>query len=142
MDLAEMTILVVDDEPSVLDTVEDGLRSQGCRSVLKAATGEEGLRIAEAHPGPITVLLVDVVMPGVSGPEVAERLRAVRPDTKVLFMSGFSTEVTVVNGVKEGDPLVVKPFRLETLRRKIQELLEVGRSPFSRPPQPPNRSGL
>jgi DNA-binding response OmpR family regulator len=63
---------------------------------------------------------------------------AIRPDTKLLYMSGFSTEVTVVHGVSAGDPLLVKPFSLETLGRKVKELLE-HRSPFSRPPQPPGR---
>jgi len=82
--------------------------------------------------------VVDVVMPGLSGPEVAARLHATRPDTKVLYMSGFSTEVTVVHGVSAGDPLLVKPFSLETLARKVKELVE-HRSPFSRPPQPPGR---
>ena len=95
--------------------------------------------MAESHQGPIALLLVDVVMPGLSGPEVATRLHAARPDTKVLFMSGFSTEVTVVHGVAAGDPLLVKPFSLETLGRKVKEIVE-HRSPFSRPPQPPGRA--
>lgn len=133
----EKTVLVVDDEPTVLGTVRDGLTAHGYR-VLGALDGETALQMAEAHQGPIALLLVDVVMPGLSGPEVARRLHATRPDTKLLYMSGFSTEVTVVHGVSAGDPLLVKPFSLETLGRKVKELLE-HRSPFSRPPQPPGR---
>ena len=79
----EKTILVVDDEPTVLGTVRDGLTAHGYR-VLEALDGETALQMAEAHQGPIALLLVDVVMPGLSGPEVAVRLHAIRPDTKLL----------------------------------------------------------
>ncbi len=129
------TVLVVDDEPSVLDTVRDGLTAHGYQ-VLKASGGEEALQIAQAHQGSIALALVDVVMPTMSGPEVAKRLHEARPDLKILFMSGFSTEVVVVHGITGGDALLVKPFSLETLARKVHELLDY-RSPFSRPPQPP-----
>ena len=131
------TVLVVDDEPTVLGTVRDGLTAHGYR-VLEALDGETAVRVAESHQGPIALLLVDVVMPGLSGPEVAKRLLAVRPDTKLLYMSGFSTEVTVVHGVSDRDPLLVKPFSLETLGRKVKEIVE-HRSPFSRPPQSQGR---
>jgi len=129
------TILVVDDEPVVLDTVRDGLTAHGYQ-VLSAASGDEALQISQAHQGSIALALVDVIMPGMSGPEVAQRLHAARPDLKVLFMSGFSTEVVVVHGLDAGDPLLVKPFSLDTLGRKVHEILDY-RSPFSRPPQPP-----
>jgi DNA-binding response OmpR family regulator len=129
------TILVVDDEPVVLDTVRDGLTAHGYQ-VLSAASGNEALQVSQAHQGSIALALVDVIMPGMSGPEVAQRLHAARPDLKVLFMSGFSTEVVVVHGLDAGDPLLVKPFSLDTLGRKVHEILDY-RSPFSRPPQPP-----
>jgi len=129
------TILVVDDEPVVLETVRDGLTVHGYQ-VLTAGSGDEALQVAQAHQGPIALALVDVIMPGMSGPEVAQRLHAARPDLKILFMSGFSTEVVVVHGLDTGDPLLVKPFSLDTLGRKVRESLEY-RSPFARPPQPP-----
>ncbi len=129
------TILVVDDEPVVLETVRDGLTAHGYQ-VLTAGGGEEALQTAERHQGAIALALVDVVMPGMSGPEVAQRLHASRPDLKILFMSGFSTEVVVVHGMNAGDPLLVKPFSLDTLGRKVHEILDY-RSPFARPPQPP-----
>ena len=129
------TILVVDDEPVVLDTVRDGLTAHGYQ-VLTAANGDEALQVSQAHQGSIALALVDVIMPGMSGPEVAQRLHVARPDLKVLFMSGFSTEVVVVHGLDAGDPLLVKPFSLDTLGRKVHQILDY-RSPFSRPQQPP-----
>jgi DNA-binding response OmpR family regulator len=137
MSPGETTVLVVDDEPTVLNTVRDGLAGHGYH-VLEALDGETALRIAQSHQGPIALLLVDVLMPKLSGPEVAQRLRADRPDMKVLFMSGLSTEVAVVHGVTSGDPFLVKPFSPDTLARKVREILEY-RSPFSRPPQSPGR---
>ena len=135
MSPAGATILVVDDEPTVLETVRDGLTAHGYQ-VLTAGSGEEALQVAQAHQGVIALALVDVVMPVMSGPDVAQRLHQARPDLKVLFMSGFSTEVVVVHGITAGDPLLVKPFSLESLARKVHELVDY-RSPFSRPPQPP-----
>ena len=129
------TILVVDDEPAVLETVRDGLAAHGYQ-VLTAGRGDEAMQVAQAHQGPIALALVDVVMPGLSGPEVVQRLHASRPEFKVLFMSGFSTEVVVVHGLDTGDPILVKPFSLDTLGRKVREILDY-RSPFARPPQPP-----
>jgi DNA-binding response OmpR family regulator len=128
-------ILVVDDEPTVLETVRDGLTAHGYQ-VLTAGSGEEALQVAQAHQGVIALALIDVVMPVMSGPDVAQRLHQARPDLKILFMSGFSTEVVVVHGITAGDPLLVKPFSLESLARKVHELVDY-RSPFSRPPQPP-----
>jgi DNA-binding response OmpR family regulator len=131
------TVLIVDDEPNVLLTLNDGLVAQGY-NVLKATSGEEAMRAARAHTGPIGLLLIDVAMPGQSGPQVAALLREIRPDAKVLYMSGFSNSVVLNHGLQLGDPLIVKPFTLEALGRKVQELLAY-RSPFSRPPQPPGR---
>jgi two-component system, cell cycle sensor histidine kinase and response regulator CckA len=132
MSVAGATVLVVDDEPAVLDTVRDGLAAHGYQ-VLTAAGPDEAIQVAQAHAGTIALALIDVVMPGMSGPEVARRLHESRPDLKVLFMSGFSTEVVVVHGLTEGDPLLVKPFSLATLARKVHDVLDY-RSPFSRPP--------
>src|SRR5262249_40155668 len=101
------TILVVDDEPVVLETVRDGPTAPGYQ-VLTAGGGEEALQVGQADQGEIALALVDVVMPGMGGPEVVQRLHASRPDLKILFMSGFSTEVGVVHGLDTGDPLLVK----------------------------------
>ena len=142
MSLEVTTILVVDDESAVLETVRDGLTGHGYE-VLTAVKGEAALQIAKTHHGPIAVVLVDAVMPGgFNGPEVVERIHVIRPDTKALFMSGFSNEIVMIHGIKEGDPFIIKPFSFETLRRKIHELLEVRPSrpsPFARPQQTPGR---
>jgi response regulator RpfG family c-di-GMP phosphodiesterase len=114
MNPSDTTILVVDDEPVVLDTVRDGLIGHGYQ-VLSATGGDEALQVAQAHQGPIAPAVVDVVMPAMIGPEVIN---------------------VVVHGVTAGDPLLVKPFRLDTLGRKIHDILDY-RSPFSRPLQPP-----
>ncbi len=136
-DAAAKTILVVDDEHNVVITMADILQANGY-AVLTALSGEEALRAAEAHAGPIALLLCDVVMPVMGGAEVAERLRATRPETRVLFVSGFSTEVVVARGIRPGDPVLVKPVNPDTLVRKVRELLDY-RSPFTRPPARPGR---
>src|SRR5262249_4989495 len=136
MSPAGATILVVDDEPVVLETVRDGLTAHGYQ-VLTAGGGEEALQVAQGHQGEIALALVDVVMPGMGGPEGVQRLHSSRPDFNILFMSGFSPDVVVVRGRHTGDPLLVKPFSLDTLGRKVREILDSRRSPFARPPQPP-----
>ncbi len=127
------TILVVDDEPDV------------CELAREATDGEEALRIAEAHAEPIHLLLTDVVMPRLNGVELAGRLTRQRPDTKVLYMSGFAVvgaqhELLSGPGLEPGDPILPKPFNAESLTRKVREILTTpspSRSPFSRPrPRP------
>jgi len=125
------TILVVDDDPVVLALARDILAGEGYH-VFEAAGGEDALRIAEKYGGLIHLLLTDVVMPGMSGRELADRLRPIRRETKVLFMSGFTTELVADYGVISGDPLITKPFTLAGLAHKVREILGY-RSPFARP---------
>lgn len=121
------TILVVDDEDGVRTLAQDVLEMQGY-AILNTGDPRQALRIARGHPGPIDLLLTDVVMPLMNGRELADRLVAIRPDTKVLFMSGFD-----VSGMLEpGAPFVAKPFDVDTLVRKVRDVLE-RRSPFARP---------
>ena len=80
-----------------------------------------------------------VVMPGLSGPDVAARLHAIQPSMKVLYMSGFATEYVQARGLREGDPLLVKPFSPETLLSKVRAML-ASRSRFARRPGQPSRS--
>ena len=79
------TILVVDDEGQVRNLARDILLGAGYR-VLEAEDGEQALRLAEQHPGAIHVLLTDIMMPGMNGKELADRVAATRPDTKMIFM--------------------------------------------------------
>lgn len=92
--------------------------------VLRASSGEAALRIAEQHAGPIDLLLADVVMPGMSGRELADRLRPLRPEIRVIYMSAFSAEVIGEHGVLEANaPLVSKPFTTDFLLQRVREVL-------------------
>jgi CheY-like chemotaxis protein len=126
------TILVVDDEIQVRSLARDILLGAGYR-VLEAEDGEHALRVAQEHPGAIHVLLTDIMMPGINGKELADRLVASRPDTKTIFMSGRAAEVISEAGVLiPVDAFLAKPFTVERLLNKVRERLEY-RSPFSRP---------
>jgi CheY-like chemotaxis protein len=126
------TILVVDDEAEVRSLARDILEGSGYM-VLEAASGEEALRLAEAHPHPIHLLLTDIVMPGINGGTLADRLRVLRRETKIVYMSAHTSEVIGDYGVRvPSDSFVAKPFTVERLIRKIQEKLGQ-QSPFKRP---------
>src|SRR5689334_16813292 len=126
------TILVVDDEVQVRNLARDILAGAGYR-VLEAEDGENALRIAEEHQGAIHVLLTDVMMPGINGKQLGDRLLALRPDIKTIFMSGRAAEVISDAGVLiPVDAFVAKPFTVERLLNKVRERLEY-RSPFSPP---------
>lgn len=124
------TILIVDDEDGVRAMAQDVLAIRGY-TILSTGDPRHALRIAREHPGPIDLLLTDVVMPLMNGAELAERFVAIRPDAKVLYMSGFA----VTGIVPRGAPFVAKPFDVEELARRVRQLLD-RRSPFSRPSQP------
>lgn len=129
------TILVADDSPDILYLARDILKTRGY-TVLTAPDGGAALRLAEGYAGPIHALLVDVVMPGLTGPDLADRLRSTRSEMKVVFMSGYTTEVMDQYGLmRSGANFVGKPFTPDVLERKIREALDY-RSPFSRPPAP------
>ncbi|PYM45077.1 MAG: hypothetical protein DME16_18720 [Candidatus Rokuibacteriota bacterium] len=125
------TLLVVDDDPWVLRVTVDFLVGEEGYDVLPATGGEEAMRIAETHDGPIHVLLTDVVMPRVNGWMLAKRLRVVRPETKVLFMTAFSSELVSDYRTVLGDPVIMKPCELGELAYKIRALLGHS-SPFAR----------
>lgn len=119
------TILVVEDEQMVREFTCRVLREQGY-NVLEASNGEEALQLAEEQTtGNIHLLLTDTVMPRVSGPELANRLKQLRPDVRVLFMSGYTDKSIVRHGVlEEGTQFIQKPFAFENLARKIREVLD------------------
>ena len=125
------TILVVDDDPWVLRVTVDFLVGEEGYDVLQATGGDEALRIAETHDGPIHVLLTDVVMPRVNGWMLAKRLRPIRTEAKVLFMTAFSSELVSDYRTVLGDPVIMKPCELGELAYKIRELLGHS-SPFAR----------
>jgi CheY-like chemotaxis protein len=118
------TILFVEDEQSVRELVSEYLSARGYR-VLDAADGMQALAIAAAHKGKIQLLITDVVMPRVSGREVAARLAPTRPDLKVLYISGYTDDSVFRHGVLEGGmAFLQKPFNLKALATKIREILE------------------
>ncbi len=105
-------------------TVEDRLREHGY-IVLEAGHPEDALRLAGEHTGRIHLLLTDVVMPGISGRELAERLLPQRPETAVLYMSGYTDNAIVHHGVlAAGTSFLQKPFTPVSLARKVREVLD------------------
>ncbi len=111
------TILLVEDESPVRYVVRTILQRSGY-SVLEAGDGGAALHLSQAHPGPIHLLLTDVVMPGLSGPELFQRLDLQRPGMPVLYMSGYADKTV------PGDHFLQKPFTKEALVRKVREVLE------------------
>jgi PAS domain S-box-containing protein len=118
------TILFVEDEQSVRELVRDYLRGVGYR-VLEAGDGIEALEAAALYNGKIHVLITDVVMPRLSGRDLAAKLSSTRPDLKVLFISGYTDDTIVRHGVLEGGvAFLQKPFNLNALAEKIREVLK------------------
>jgi CheY-like chemotaxis protein len=123
-DARATTVLVVDDEPDVRKLVTAMLTQSGYR-VLTADTGENAVRLFKSNPD-VALLLTDVVAPGMSGPMIADQAAALRPDIKVLFMSGYdNTQVVQRYVVEKGYSLLVKPFTAIQLERKIREVMGV-----------------
>jgi CheY-like chemotaxis protein len=117
------TVLVVEDEESVRALI-CSILSQNGYSVLQAANPAEALKIAQQQQR-IHLVLTDVVMPGMNGPAMAEKLKEIRPGVKVLFMSGYAGGFGVARGLLEdGAPLLQKPFTKNALLRKLRETLE------------------
>ena len=118
------TVLLVEDAAAVRAVTKQALERQGY-VVLEAPDGEAALRLAQQHRGPIHLLLTDVVMPRVSGRELAERLTQVRPDMKVLYASGYTDDSVVRHGILElGTAYLQKPFSPESLARKVRDVLD------------------
>lgn len=117
------TVLVVEDDPGIRALMRKILTRQSF-AVLEAAGGEEALRLAENHSGPIRLLITDLLMPHMSGREVSERLRASRPDVKVIFVSGYTDDPMIQAGeLPEGTAFLQKPFTLGALLDKVHAIL-------------------
>jgi PAS domain S-box-containing protein len=118
------TILIVEDEAAVLQVAQRVLTKAGYR-VLTATNGGEALLVEEAHQGTIDLLLTDVVMPHLSGRELAERMTANNPKLKTLYMSGYTDNAIVHHGVFDaGTRFIGKPFNAAELRRKVRDVLD------------------
>jgi two-component system cell cycle sensor histidine kinase/response regulator CckA len=122
------TILLVEDEDQVRNVACGILRRHGY-TVIHARGGEEALLLIANRTGTIDLLMTDVVMPGMSGPELAKRLGEVRPNTRVLCMSGYTDDAAVRHGVIDAElAYLQKPLTVETLTRKVREVLDAKRA--------------
>ena len=118
------TILVVEDEPAVLALSQRALETHGY-VVLAASDATTALRLVERHGGTIHLLLTDVVMPGMSGRDLADQLSARRPGTRVLYMSGYPGDAVVQHGeLQPGAAFLQKPFSPDGLARKVRDVLD------------------
>jgi two-component system, cell cycle sensor histidine kinase and response regulator CckA len=118
------TILVVDDEPGIRGLIRKILRRERY-NVLEAENGEDALTVALSHAGPIHLLLTDVIMPGLSGPELARRMCEASPELKVLLISGYSGEDgALLEKLPSGHAFLPKPFTLGALVSKVRETLD------------------
>ena len=124
------TILLVEDEANLRYLARQFLEKQGYR-VIEAADGVAAMQIAVAHEEVIHLLLTDVIMPGMNGRELSQRISEIRPNVKVLYMSGYTENVIGRNGMLDaGVRLLQKPFTLRDLKSKVREVLDS--TPFPR----------
>ena len=117
------TVLLVEDEESVRQLVRETLTVKGYR-VIEAENGEAGLAAAARHGGKIDLVITDVVMPGMGGREMVKHMTDTRPETKVLYLSGYTEDAILSEGtIESGTAFLQKPFTLQNLSRKVREVL-------------------
>jgi two-component system cell cycle sensor histidine kinase/response regulator CckA len=121
------TVLLVDDDPKICQVTARKLQRHGFM-VLVAADAETALKIAKSHPGHIDLLIADVLMPGMSGPLLAEYLLAIRPLTPILFISGVAHEETLPQQTSPKMAFLGKPFTAERLTQTVHHVLDARRS--------------
>jgi CheY-like chemotaxis protein len=118
------TVLLVEDDDVVRSLAQRVLADHGYR-VLEAADGEQALALCQHYAGPVHLLVTDVVMPRMSGPELAQRLAANRPQTQVLYVSGYMDEAIVRHGlIEEAAPFLPKPYSPATLLTRVRQVLD------------------
>jgi len=121
-------VLLVDDEDAVRGVVREALKLSGYE-VLEARGGAQAVELARAHRAAIHLVLTDVVMPGLSGPETARRVLALHPEARVLFMSGHPR---VDGDPGRGAPLLQKPVSPDALARRVREVLDAASAEAAR----------
>ncbi len=122
MPIGTETILLVDDEELIRETARIALESAGY-TVLLASDGDDAMQTCQSHQGPIHLLLSDVVMPKMSGRQLADLVRGLRKDIKVLFMSGYTDDAILQHGIQAGVAFLQKPLTPLVLCRKVREVL-------------------
>ena len=124
------TILLVEDEEDVRKLAVRILQRQGY-TVLEASCGKDALALCKEHAGPIHLILTDVVMPGMNGRQLADQLIRLRPNLKVVYMSGYTDNAVIHHGVlEEGVNYIQKPFTMDGLMKKMREALDKSSSPL------------
>jgi PAS domain S-box-containing protein len=125
LDMGSQTILVVEDDAALLQVTHRSLEEVGY-AILAARSPAEAIHISESHLGPIHLMVTDVIMPGMSGDKLASYLAALRPEMRVLYVSGYTDDTIVHHGVLEpGLAFLQKPFSPRTLARKVGEVLTI-----------------
>ncbi|MGH9603978.1 MAG: response regulator, partial [Terriglobales bacterium] len=118
------TVLLIEDEETLCSLSSDFLRQHGYK-VLSAGNGVEALGIMQRHAGAIDLVVTDVVMPEMNGKELADRVNRLRPEIKVLFMSGYTAETLREHGICHLEvPVLSKPFTREALVRRVRSVLD------------------
>jgi two-component system, cell cycle sensor histidine kinase and response regulator CckA len=118
------TVLVVEDDPAVRSIVRTMLEARGY-DVLAAEGGDEALAAIEQHDGRVALVLSDLIMRGLNGRQTVDRIRETQPDTKVLYMSGYTDDTVIRSGALEpGTAFIQKPFSGDDLARRVRELLD------------------
>jgi PAS domain S-box-containing protein len=118
-----ITILLVEDDDDVRPLLARAIRRLG-HEVVVAASGEEALTLSREVEGPVDLVLTDVLMPGLSGAQVVERLREDRPDVKVLYMSGYASDELARRGINDATVYLQKPFQVGVLAERIAQALD------------------
>jgi DNA-binding NtrC family response regulator len=118
------TLLIVENEAAIRNLLQMALRRNGY-TVLTAESGREALDLVQDHSGPIHLLITDVVMPDIDGPELVRRLSTLRPDTRTLFMSGYMDDALGDHGVLPTNVnFIQKPFSPRAFAQKVREILD------------------
>jgi two-component system, cell cycle sensor histidine kinase and response regulator CckA len=123
------TIFLVEDDGAVRSMARSVLASQGYQ-VLEAPNGTEALLQASLYQAPLHLLVTDVVMPGMNGPQLAQAVKESHPEIKVLFLSGFTDEALAAHGLLDiGPPFLKKPYAPDELTQKVREVLDAPGQP-------------
>ena len=118
------TLLIVENEAAIRNLLQMALRKNGY-TVLAAESGREALDVVRLHTGPIHLLITDVMMPDIDGPELVRRLSSIRPDTQTLFMSGYMDDALGEQGVLPSSVnFIQKPFSPRAIAQKVREILD------------------
>jgi two-component system cell cycle sensor histidine kinase/response regulator CckA len=118
------TLLIVENEPAIRNLLQVALRRNGY-TVLAAESGREALGLVRNHDGVIDLLITDVMMPDMDGPELVRQLSTIRPDTRTLFMSGYMDDTLGERGILSSNAnFIQKPFSPRTIAQKVRDILD------------------